>query len=106
MFLGQLFVECAQVEAVEVALLFLFLPLTGAGAVSKVTTLQHKLWDDSVELGALVSERLALLTDTLLAGAESTEVLDSLRHGAALERKKRKRRKKRMTWHNEPSDHW
>ena len=57
---------------------FLPFPLTGAGAVSKVTALQHKLWDDSVELGALVRERLAGLANTLLAGAESTEVLDSL----------------------------
>jgi hypothetical protein len=37
----------------------------------EVTTLKHKLGDDAVELGASISE-------ALLAGAESSEVLSSL----------------------------
>ena len=37
----------------------------------EVTTLKHKVGNDTVELGARVAE-------TLLAGAESAEVLDSL----------------------------
>jgi hypothetical protein len=41
-------------------------------ATSEVTTLQHELRDDAVELAALVAE-------ALLAGAESTEVLSGLR---------------------------
>lgn len=40
-------------------------------AASEVTTLEHELGNDAVESRALVSE-------TLLAGAESTEVLSSL----------------------------
>jgi hypothetical protein len=40
-------------------------------AASEVTTLEHELGNDAVEGRALVSE-------TLLAGAESTEVLSSL----------------------------
>lgn len=40
-------------------------------ATSEVTTLKHKLRDDTMELGALVSE-------PLLTGAEGTEVLSSL----------------------------
>lgn len=38
---------------------------------SEVTTLKHEVWDDAVELAALVAE-------ALLVGAESTEVLDGL----------------------------
>jgi hypothetical protein len=40
-------------------------------ATGEVTTLEHELGDDTVELGASVSE-------ALLAGAESAEVLGSL----------------------------
>lgn len=40
-------------------------------ATSEVTTLQHELRDDAVELAALVAE-------ALLAGAESTEILSGL----------------------------
>jgi len=40
-------------------------------ATGEVTTLEHEFGDDAVELGALV-------TKTLLASAESTEVLDGL----------------------------
>jgi hypothetical protein len=39
-------------------------------AALEITTLKHKLGDDAVEFGASVSE-------ALLAGAESTEVLGS-----------------------------
>jgi len=44
---------------------------TGAIATSEVTTLQHELRDDAVELAALVAE-------ALFSGAKSTEVLSSL----------------------------
>jgi len=44
---------------------------TGAITTGEVATLQHELWDDSVEGRALVAE-------ALLASAESTEVLGSL----------------------------
>lgn len=40
-------------------------------ATCEISSLQHELWDDSVELAALVSE-------ALLAGAKSTEVLSCL----------------------------
>jgi len=40
-------------------------------ATSEVTTLEHELGDDTVELGARV-------TEALLASAESAEVLDGL----------------------------
>jgi len=42
-------------------------------ATSEVTTLQHELRNDAVELAALVSK-------ALLAGAESAEILGSLWH--------------------------
>ena len=40
-------------------------------ATGEVTTLEHELGDDAVELGVLV-------TEALLAGAEGAEVLDRL----------------------------
>jgi hypothetical protein len=40
-------------------------------ATSEVATLQHELWDDAMELAALVAE-------SHLAGAKSTEVLCGL----------------------------
>lgn len=43
----------------------------GAIATGEVTTLKHELRDDTVEFGALVSK-------TLLASAESTEILSCL----------------------------
>ena len=49
------------------------------------TALEHEVRDDAVELGALVVERLAGFTDTLLARAERAEVLDRLRHDVAVE---------------------
>ena len=56
--------------------------------VGKVTSLAHKLRDDTVEYGATKVERLATHTDTLLAGAERTEVLDSLWANTAKETKR------------------
>jgi len=41
---------------------------TSTVATGEVTTLKHELWDDTVELAALVAE-------SLLTSAESTEVL-------------------------------
>lgn len=49
-----------------------------AVADSEVTALQHELLDDTVELRALISELDALLSNTLLASAESAEVLSGL----------------------------
>ncbi len=44
----------------------------------EVASLKHELGDDTVEDGALVVKWLARLAGTLLAGAESTEVLSCL----------------------------
>ena len=46
--------------------------------VGKVTTLDHKVWDDAVEAGTLVAK-------ALLASAQGTEVLDCLGHGLAVQ---------------------
>lgn len=43
-----------------------------AVVVGEVTTLAHEVWNDTVECGSLV-------TETLFASAQSTEVLSSLR---------------------------
>ena len=50
-----------------------------SGSVSdgEVSTLGHELGDDSVELGSLEVERLAGLADSLLSGAEGSEVLSA-----------------------------
>jgi len=48
---------------------------TGAILGSEITTLCHKVSDNSVEGATLVVKRLAHLTGTLLTSAESTEVL-------------------------------
>ena len=47
-------------------------------AAGEVTSLEHELGDDAVEVGALVVEGLAGLAGALLAGAESAEVLGGL----------------------------
>ena len=56
-----------------------------ARAVSggEVSALDHEVGDDAVEDGALVPQRLVLLTNALLARAESAEVLHRLRDGLA-----------------------
>jgi hypothetical protein len=51
---------------------------TGTIALGEVTTLNHEVLDDSVEDRALVAK-------ALLAGGESSEVLDGLRDGLAVE---------------------
>lgn len=48
---------------------------SGAVAGGEVTSLAHEPWDHTVEAGSLEVERLAGATDSLLAGAECTEVL-------------------------------
>src|SRR3990167_5533179 len=53
---------------------------THSVSVSEITSLSHELGDDSVEGGSLVVQRLANLTDSFLAGAESSEILSSLWH--------------------------
>lgn len=54
-------------------------------ASSEVTTLQHELLDDTVELAVLEVEGLAALAYTLLTSAEGTEVLGSLGHNVVTE---------------------
>jgi len=49
----------------------------GAGAVGEVTSLEHELRDDTVELAALVGERLARFAGALFPSAERAEVLDT-----------------------------
>ena len=51
---------------------------TGAVHASEVTTLDHEVWDDTVEWAALVVEWLARAAVALLTSAEGTEVLGSL----------------------------
>jgi len=51
---------------------------TGAVAAGKVTTLEHETGNDAVE-------RRALVTESLLASAESAEVLSGLGHHAVVE---------------------
>ena len=48
---------------------------TCAVASGEIASLAHELGDDTVERGALEVERLAALPRSLLAGAQSTEVL-------------------------------
>lgn len=57
----------------------------GAITVGEVTALQHEVGDDAVEAAALEVEGLARLADTLLAGAEGPEVLDSLGDGLSVQ---------------------
>lgn len=62
MSLGEVFVwELATVDGLT----------TDTGTVGEVTTLQHEVWDDSVEWAAGVAE-------TFFARAESSEVLSGL----------------------------
>ena len=56
----------------------------GAGAVNEITALDHEVRDHSVELGALIVQRLAIhLANSFLARAQSSEVLSSLGDGFA-----------------------
>ena len=48
---------------------------TGAVSSGEIATLGHELGNDSVERAALVVEGLAGLADTLLTGAETSEIL-------------------------------
>lgn len=51
---------------------------SSAVASGKVTALDHELFDDTMEGAALVVQRLASLSETLLASAEGTEVVGCL----------------------------
>lgn len=51
---------------------------TSAISIGEVSSLDHELWDDTVEAGALVVQRLPRLPLALLASAKRPEVLDSL----------------------------
>jgi len=50
----------------------------GAVAAGEITTLAHKVGDDTMESGTLEVERLAGLALALLASAESAEILGGL----------------------------
>lgn len=54
-------------------------------SISKVSTLDHKLRNDSVECASLVVERLSLLANTLLTSAQGPKVLSSLGHSLAIQ---------------------
>mmetsp|Transcript_47837 Transcript_47837/g.97364 ORF Transcript_47837/g.97364 Transcript_47837/m.97364 type:complete len:206 (+) Transcript_47837:82-699(+) len=58
---------------------------TSAVEVGEVTALEHEVIDDTVEDGALVGQRLAARTNTLLAGAQAAEVLGGLGHNVAVQ---------------------
>merc|ERR1711998_470429 len=47
--------------------------------LSEVSTLEHEPWDDTVELGPFVPQRLSLFPLPLLSRAESAEILCCLR---------------------------
>eukprot|EP00352_Strombidinopsis_acuminata_P006839 CAMPEP_0176368278 /NCGR_PEP_ID=MMETSP0126-20121128/22484_1 /TAXON_ID=141414 ORGANISM="Strombidinopsis acuminatum, Strain SPMC142" /NCGR_SAMPLE_ID=MMETSP0126 /ASSEMBLY_ACC=CAM_ASM_000229 /LENGTH=147 /DNA_ID=CAMNT_0017726467 /DNA_START=235 /DNA_END=675 /DNA_ORIENTATION=+ len=51
---------------------------TGTVAAGEVTTLGHETLDDTMEFASLEVEGLALLTNTLLTSAESSEVFGGL----------------------------
>ena len=51
---------------------------SSSGAVRKVTALKHEIGNDTMELGALVGERLTTLSHALFASAESAKVLGRL----------------------------
>mmetsp|Transcript_28683 Transcript_28683/g.82417 ORF Transcript_28683/g.82417 Transcript_28683/m.82417 type:complete len:244 (-) Transcript_28683:38-769(-) len=57
----------------------------GAIAAGEVTTLEHEVGDDAVELAALEMQRLARLADALAARAQVHKVLDGLGDHAAEE---------------------
>lgn len=52
----------------------------GSVAVGEVSSLNHEVGNNAVEDGALVVEGLSRLADSLLSGAQRTEVLHRLRH--------------------------
>lgn len=55
---------------------------TGELVLTEVTTLDHEVLDNTVELGPLVAEALGESSTVLLnTGRKSTEVLHGLRHG-------------------------
>jgi len=54
-------------------------------SISEVSSLKHEVGDDAVESGSLVVQRLALLADTLLAGAQGAEVFNGLGHDVSVE---------------------
>ena len=46
--------------------------------MTKIRTLNHEIRDDSVEDGSLEVKRLSSLSNSLLSGTKSTEVLNGL----------------------------
>lgn len=74
-----------QLEVLVLKLLAVDALAAGAVAVGEVTTLNHELLDDTVEIGTLVVKRLATLAETLFAGAESAEVLSRLGHNIVVQ---------------------
>ena len=72
---------------------------SGTVSCGKVTSLAHELWDHSVESGSLVVQWLSALADSLLSGAQSTEVLGGLWNdiGVQLWRRKKKKEIKKVS---------
>ena len=58
---------------------------TTAVSTGEVTALSHEAWDDTVELGSLEVEVLALLAHALLSSAEASEVLSGGWGGVSVE---------------------
>ena len=52
----------------------------GSVAVGEVSSLDHEVGNNAVEDGSLVVEGLSRLANSLLSGAQGTEVLHGLRH--------------------------
>lgn len=67
-----------QLEVLVLKLLAVDALAAGAVAIGEVTTLDHELLDDTVEIRALVVERFATFAETLFASAESAKVLGRL----------------------------
>ena len=51
---------------------------SGSVSTSEISSLDHEVRDDAVELGSLEVEWLSRLSDSLLSGAQGTEVLSGL----------------------------
>ena len=67
-----------ELEVLILELLSVDALTTSSIASSEITTLDHERLDDTVETRALVVERLAILSLTLLACAQCAEVLGGL----------------------------
>lgn len=53
---------------------------TSTITISEITTLNHEIWNNTMENGALVMKRLSRFTNALFTSTKSTEILNSLRN--------------------------